>query len=82
MNNWYGSLAYSIPPDIPFIDALYVHSQTYITLWIKKTPPTLVEEALGIIVDGLHDFGPIQTLHSLSVLDVTRTTGSVGSEER
>lgn len=52
---------------------LSIHCQTYITLWIEETPPTLVEEALGIIVDGLHDFGPIQTLHSLSILDVTRT---------
>jgi hypothetical protein len=67
---------FSIPPNTSCNDII-IHSQTYITLWIEETPPTLVKKALRIIVDGLHDFGPIQTLHSLSVLDVTRTVGSI-----
>lgn len=44
---------------------------TYLTLWIQEGPATLLEEALWIIDDGLHNLSPVQRLDSLCVLDVT-----------
>ena len=45
---------------------------SYITGRVEEAPPSLVEEPLRVIVDGLHDLSPVQTLHSFSVLDITR----------
>lgn len=44
---------------------------SYITVWVQKTPSTLIKEAFWVIIDGLHDLGPVQTLNTLCVLDVT-----------
>lgn len=44
---------------------------TYLTLGVQERPPSLLEEALRIVNDGLHDLGPVQGLDSLCVLDVT-----------
>ena len=50
---------------------LWLHRQAYITVWIKETPASIGKEPLGIIVNGLHDFGPVQVLQPLGVFDVT-----------
>ena len=46
---------------------------TDLTLWVQESPSTSVKELLRIIGDGLHDFAPVQTLHSFSVADITGT---------
>ena len=43
----------------------------YLTLGVQEGPAALLEEALGVVHDGLHDLGPVQGLHPLGVLDVT-----------
>lgn len=42
----------------------------YLALWVQEGPPSLLEKALRIINDGLHDLGPVERLHPLRVLDV------------
>ena len=42
----------------------------YLALRIEETPPPIVKEPLGIVVDGLHYLGPVQALYSFRVLDV------------
>lgn len=44
----------------------------YLALRVQERPPSLLEEALGVVHDGLHDLGPVQRLDSFRVLDVTR----------
>ena len=51
---------------------LWLHRQAYITVWIEETPASIGKEPLRVIVNSLHDFGPVQVLQSLSVFDVTR----------
>ena len=51
---------------------LWLHRQAYITVWIEETPASIGKEPLRVIVNGLHDFGPVQVLQSLGVFDVTR----------
>ena len=46
---------------------------SYVTLGVQEGPPPTLKETLGIIINGLHDLGPVQTLDSFSVLDVTGT---------
>ena len=43
----------------------------YITGGVEEAPASLTEESLHVIVDGLHDLGPVQTLDSFRVLLVT-----------
>jgi len=50
---------------------LWLHRQAYITVWIEETPASIGKEPLRVIVNGLHDFGPVQVLQSLGVFDVT-----------
>ncbi len=44
---------------------------TYITLWIKKAPPSILEKPFRVIVYGFHYLRPVQALDALSVLDIT-----------
>lgn len=50
---------------------LNLEAYTYLTFRIKEGPATLFKKALRIINNGFHDFGPVQRLNTLSVLDVT-----------
>ena len=40
---------------------------------VEEIPAATFEESYRVVCDCLHDLGPVQTLHSLSVVDVTRT---------
>ena len=53
-----------------------VKQEAYITVWIQKAPSTILQERLWILVNRLHDLGPVQALDSFSVLDVTRTVAT------
>lgn len=51
----------------------------YVTIRAKETPTAAVEETLGIVDNGLHDFGPVQALGALREMHVART-GKKGGE--
>ena len=53
---------------------------SYITVWIQEAPAPLFKEAFWVIVDGLHDLGPVQALNSFCVLYITRA-GEEGERE-
>ena len=53
----------------------HTKTHTYITLWVQKAPATILEESFGVIIDCLHNLGPVQTLHPLRVLDITGANG-------
>ena len=51
---------------------LWLQWEAYITVWIEETPASIGKEPLRVVINGLHDFGPVQVLQSLGVFDVTR----------
>ena len=53
------------------LGTLWLHRQAYVTIWVKETPASIGKEPLRIIINGLHDFGPVQVLQPLGVFDVT-----------
>lgn len=58
----------------------YVSLHTHIALWIQEAPPPIIEEALRVVIDGLHDLGPVQALNAFSELDVALTREWVGGD--
>ena len=50
-----------------------VQGQAHPTLWVQEGPAALFKKPLGVIHDRLHDFGPVQRLHSFRVLNITGT---------
>ena len=54
------------------------HALSNLGLWIEKRPAAVVEEALWIVHNRLHDLRPVQALQALRVADVARAdnTGS------
>lgn len=43
----------------------------HLALGLQEGPTPLLEEALGVVHDGLHDLGPVERLDALGVLEVT-----------
>ena len=44
---------------------------TYVILGVQERPTTAFKEPVWVVSDRLHDLGPVETLDTLGVIDVT-----------
>ena len=48
-----------------------IATETYAAVWIQETPSTILNKRFRILVNRLHDLGPVQALDTFRVFNIT-----------